>query len=113
MRDRRANPHALLGGAIRDRVFAYASGPFFRPEGHPYRHYERDLTGYVRTGFRAFKLRIGHDPVDDARIVDAARTIVGPDAALMVDFNRGYGRTAAAGPVKSRWRIPAVSADLW
>lgn len=80
--------HALLGGAVRDRVPAYASGPFFRPDGHPYRHYERDLAGYEAAGFRAFKLRIGHDPADDARIVDAARSIIGLDSALMVDFNQ-------------------------
>lgn len=27
---------ALLGGAVRDRVFAYASGPFMRPGNSPY-----------------------------------------------------------------------------
>ena len=28
---------ALLGGALRDRATAYASGPFMKPGGHPYR----------------------------------------------------------------------------
>ena len=89
--------HVLLGGAVRDRVPAYASGPFFRPDGHPYRHYERDLAGYAGAGFRAFKLRIGHGPAEDARIVGAARGIIGPDAALMVDFNQSCSsRTALA-----------------
>jgi D-galactarolactone cycloisomerase len=87
--------HALLGGALRDRVQAYASGPFFRPDGHPYRHYERDVESYLREGFRAFKLRIGYGPADDATVVAAIRKIIGPDAALMVDFNQSCSPRAA------------------
>ncbi len=89
--------HALLGGALRDRVTAYASGPFFRPDGHPYRHYARDIEDYRKAGFRAFKLRIGHGPADDAVVVAAARWAIGADAALMVDFNQSVTpRTALA-----------------
>ena len=89
--------HALLGGAVRDRVPAYASGPFFQPGGHPYRHYERDVESYCRAGFTAIKLRIGHGPADDAAVVLAARRTAGPRAALMVDFNQSVTpRTALA-----------------
>ena len=98
---------------------AYASGPFFRPDGHPYRHYERDLAGYAAAGFRAFKLRIGHGPAADARIVEAARGIIGPDAALMVDFNQSCSpRTALATAERMReaellWiEEPTVPGDL-
>ena len=86
---------ALLGGAIRSRIQAYASGPFFRPDGHPYRHFPRDVEEYARAGFRAFKLRIGLSPAEDAAVVAKVREVIGPDAALMVDFNQSVSPRAA------------------
>ncbi len=87
--------HKLLGGALRDRVFAYASGPFFKPGGHPYRDFERETAGYVDQGYRAFKLRSGYDPRDDAAIALTIRKVIGPDAMLMIDFNQAYTPRAA------------------
>jgi D-galactarolactone cycloisomerase len=78
----------LLGGARRDRVLAYASGPFFKPGGHPYRSFERDIDSYLEQGFRAFKLRTGYDPKDDVEAVLKARRQIGSDADLMIDFNQ-------------------------
>lgn len=78
----------LLGGAVREQVLAYASGPFFKPGGHPYRNFEPEIDGYLASGFRAFKLRSGFSPVDDAAAAIAARRQIGKDAALMVDFNQ-------------------------
>ena len=68
----------LLGGAIRSRIMAYASGPFFRPDGHPYRQFPQDVEAYARIGFRAFKLRIGFNPADDAAVVAKVRDIIAP-----------------------------------
>ena len=79
---------SLLGGAVRQNVTAYASGPFFKPGGHPYRDFEREIGGYLEAGFRAVKLRIGHSVEDDAKIVLAARRQLGPSRDLMVDFNQ-------------------------
>ncbi|KAA3509250.1 mandelate racemase/muconate lactonizing enzyme family protein [Agrobacterium rosae] len=78
----------LLGGALRDTVAAYASGPFFKPEGHPYRDFKREIDGYVTQGFQAFKLRSGFNPVDDAAAAISARQQIGKTAALMIDFNQ-------------------------
>ncbi|MBO1077843.1 mandelate racemase/muconate lactonizing enzyme family protein [Roseomonas haemaphysalidis] len=85
----------LLGGALRDRVPAYASGPFFKPHGHPYRDFERDAEGYLRAGFRAIKLRSGFRPADDAATAIAIRRLMGPDGTLMLDFNQSYTPRAA------------------
>lgn len=78
----------LLGGAQRDRVPTYASGPFFKPDGHPYRDFSRDVEGYLRQGFHSIKLRSGHSPKDDAEAAIAVRQMIGNDAALMIDFNQ-------------------------
>ena len=41
-------------------------------------------------GFRGLKLRLGRDrPRDDLAAIEAVREAVGPDMALMVDFNQG------------------------
>jgi D-galactarolactone cycloisomerase len=86
----------LLGGARRSRAFAYAAGPYFRPDGDPYRSYAEQAKGYVREGFRAIKMKIGVDPARDAKAVAAVRQAVGPDVALMVDANQGYVADGAA-----------------
>jgi len=78
----------LIGGARRQRVTAYASGPFFKPGGHPYRDFEREIDGYLKAGFRAVKLRSGYTVEDDAEAVLAARRQIGTDRDLMVDFNQ-------------------------
>jgi len=78
----------LLGGARRDRVRAYASGPFFKPGGHPYRNFHRDIDSYLAQGFRAVKLRSGYNPKDDVEAVLKARRQVGNEADLMIDFNQ-------------------------
>ncbi|MDL2398752.1 mandelate racemase/muconate lactonizing enzyme family protein [Rhizobium mayense] len=79
---------SLLGGARRDKVLAYASGPFFKPGGHPYRDFEREIDGYLSEGFRALKLRSGFNPEDDVTAAFAARRQIGNEADLMIDFNQ-------------------------
>ncbi|HTJ56159.1 MAG TPA: mandelate racemase/muconate lactonizing enzyme family protein [Devosiaceae bacterium] len=78
----------LLGGARRDRLLAYASGPFFKPGGHPYRDFEREIDSYLKEGFKGLKLRSGFNPADDVAAALGARRQIGKDAALMVDFNQ-------------------------
>lgn len=109
----------LLGGALRDRVPAYASGPFFKPHGHPYRDVEREAEGYLRAGFRAIKLRSGFRPADDAATALAVRRLMGPDGTLMLDFNQSYTPRAALaaaeamGPANLLWiEEPTSPQDL-
>ncbi|MGK9236229.1 mandelate racemase/muconate lactonizing enzyme family protein [Inquilinus limosus] len=86
--DRGVPLSVLLGGARRDRIPAYASGPFFKPGGHPYRDFEREVGGYLRSGFRAIKLRSGFRPADDAVAALTVRRMIGAEAPLMIDFNQ-------------------------
>lgn len=109
----------LLGGALRERVPAYASGPFFRPGGHPFRTYAAETEAYLRQGYRAVKLRIGFAPQDDAKAVLDVRRALGAEAGLMVDFNQSVTARAAlqtAGMMEEAGLIwieePAQPADL-
>ena len=86
---------ALLGGALRDRATAYASGPFMKPGGHPYRTVPTQVEAWAREGFRAFKPRGGFSPREDGAMMLGLRRQLGPDAALMLDFNQGYTASAA------------------
>lgn len=76
----------LLGGARREAIPAYASGPLLKP-ADPYGGIEEALGQYLQMGFRAFKLRIGMDRHADADALRRARAIIGPDALLMADLN--------------------------
>jgi D-galactarolactone cycloisomerase len=87
----------LLGGALRDRIAAYVSGPFLKPGADPYRDFDGDIDGYLEAGFRAIKLRMGVSPRVDERRLARVRARVGADFALMVDLNEGATlRTALA-----------------
>ena len=86
---------ALLGGALRERATAYASGPFMKPDGHPYRTYEPQVEAWARQGYRAFKPRGGFRPEDDGAVMAGLRRRLGSDVALMIDFNQGYTAPAA------------------
>ncbi|TBW39451.1 mandelate racemase/muconate lactonizing enzyme family protein [Siculibacillus lacustris] len=85
----------VLGGALRDRIPTYASGPFFKPGGHPYRDFAREIDGYLATGFRAIKIRSGFALADDVATALAVRRQIGPDRTLMLDFNQSYPPRAA------------------
>jgi D-galactarolactone cycloisomerase len=80
----------LLGGRLRDRVPAYASGPYFRPGGDPYRQFIEETEGYLKAGFQAVKLRLGDLPQSDGRICREIRALIGADRQLMVDLNAGF-----------------------
>ena len=86
---------SLLGGAVRDRLFAYASGPFFSQGADPYRDFGRETESYLKRNFRAIKPRGGFSPRADGAMARELRRIIGPDAALMVDINQGYTARAA------------------
>lgn len=79
--------HALMGGALRTSVRAYASGPLLPAGPDRYAGFAEALQGYVAQGFTAFKLRVGIEPRQDEAAIRQARQIIGPDALLMVDLN--------------------------
>jgi D-galactarolactone cycloisomerase len=85
----------LLGGALRDRLPAYASGPFIREGAQPYAHFDEEVRGYLKRNFRLVKPRVGVTPRADGEMVASLRRAVGPDVGLMVDINQGYTAPAA------------------
>src|SRR5262245_4045530 len=73
----------LLGGRLRDRVPAYASGGWAPVGG-----IGRELMQYVERGHRAVKMRVGlqdKSVEDSAARVREVRETVGPDVGIMVD----------------------------
>lgn len=87
--------HQLLGGGIRNRVQAYATGLYRRKSGDPIRYLPEEAAGYVAEGFAAVKLKVGFGVEEDAAVTRAVREAIGPDVALMVDANHAYDATAA------------------
>lgn len=80
---------ALLGGALRDRIPAYVSGPFLKTGADPYRDFDTDIDTYLNAGFRAIKMRMGVTPRTDGALLRKVRERVGPTFPLMVDLNEG------------------------
>lgn len=78
---------ASLGGALRDRLSCYVSGPFLKTGAEPYAHYPEDIDGYLAAGFRNIKIRAGIGASADAALVADVRARIGDDVGLMVDFN--------------------------
>lgn len=86
---------ALLGGKVRSSITAYASGPFMTKGPDPYAEYEAEVERYLGDNFRAFKLRSGYRPREDAAAIARIRRLIGEDLPLMVDINQGYTIPAA------------------
>ncbi len=87
----------MLGGRVREAVFAYASAPFIAEGEAPYDHYLREADACLARGFRALKPRAGFSPRADGRMATGLRRHIGPDVGLMVDLNQGYTARAAIG----------------
>ncbi|KQK31373.1 L-alanine-DL-glutamate epimerase-like enolase superfamily enzyme [Bosea sp. BE271] len=94
-RERNISVSALFGGPLRDRVFAYGSGPFITEAPDPYAHYAQEVDRCLALGYRAMKPRAGVSPGADGRMAAAMRKQVGPDIGLMVDINQAYTAPAA------------------
>jgi D-galactarolactone cycloisomerase len=85
----------LLGGALREGLLAYASGPFIAEGSDPYGAYPAQVDDLLRRNFRAIKPRVGAAPRKDGAVMRAMRRQAGEDVALMVDINQGYTVGAA------------------
>ncbi len=92
---------ALLGGAFRSSVFAYATGCYYR--GEDVLEGKVDLPAlteesrsYVAAGFKMLKIKVGLLSVEaDAKRVKAIRGAVGDEAELLVDCNHAYHAATA------------------
>ena len=87
--------YALLGGALRQRVPAYATGFYYRDHEHP-DDLAREAALYLAQGYRTLKVKVGGlTPEEDARRVGFIRDTVGDDVALMLDANQGWNLQTA------------------
>jgi L-alanine-DL-glutamate epimerase-like enolase superfamily enzyme len=85
-------PLVRLLGMVRERVMIYGSGGF---TSYAKERVKDQLAGWVAEGLRAVKMKVGRDAAEDVLRVQAARAAIGPEAALFVDANGGYGRKQA------------------
>ena len=111
--------HVLMGGPLRRKVKAYATGTYRLQTGDPLDYVVREVEGYVEEGFSAVKLKIGFDVDADERLIRAVREAIGPRVGLMLDANHGFdvieaielGRRVA--PLNIGWfEEPVVPDDL-
>jgi mandelate racemase len=79
---------------------------------------EKDLRRSLDQGFRGIKIKGGHgDLATDERMVKAVRALIGPDIALMLDFNQSLDtaeasrRIARLAPYDLHWIEEPVAAE--
>src|SRR5215216_6975049 len=81
----------LLGGSARP-IKAYDSYGVVDPVAD-----EKDLRRSLDQGFRGIKIKGGDGDLDnDERVVKAVRGMIGPDIALMLDFNQSLDPSEAS-----------------
>lgn len=81
----------LLGGSPRP-IRAYDSYGAVDPVAD-----EKDLKRSLDQGFKGIKIKGGDgDAANDERVVSAVRKLIGPDIALMIDFNQSLDPAEAA-----------------
>jgi D-galactarolactone cycloisomerase len=93
--------HMLMGGPVRDRIPAYATGCYYR--GEDYLDYRSNLAnlaeeaeGYAHAGFKMLKIKVGLLSIgQDMERVKAIRKAIGPDISLLVDCNHSYNAYTA------------------
>src|SRR5437899_3833245 len=80
----------LLGGAPRP-IRAYDSYGVVDPVAD-----EKALRRSLEQGFRGIKIKVGDgDAANDERMVKGVRALIGPDVALMIDFNQSLNPAEA------------------
>jgi D-galactarolactone cycloisomerase len=92
--------HALLGGAFRDRVTAYATGGYygadFRDGARVLADLEKETAAYAAGGFGILKMKVGLLSVEqDAERVAVVRHAVGKNIRLLADANHAYNAATA------------------
>jgi D-galactarolactone cycloisomerase len=87
--------YRLMGGPMRTRVQAYATGTYRLDEGDPLDYIVEEVRERLDEGFNAVKLKIGLDFEEDIELIRAVRAKIGPDRQLMLDANHAYDASEA------------------
>ena len=85
-------PLFRLLGQEREGMEVYGSGGF---TSYSDKELGDQLSGWVKQGISAVKMKVGRDPDADMHRVRVARQAIGPSAALFVDANAAYGSSQA------------------
>jgi D-galactarolactone cycloisomerase len=87
--------HRLMGGPMRDKVIAYATGLYRLEGGDPAHYLAGEAAEYCAQGFSAVKLKVGFGIEDDLRAARAVRSAIGDGVRLMIDANHAYDAVSA------------------
>ena len=76
----------LLGGRVRERIMAYATGLYYAPTApDPSRARQDEARGYVERGYRAMKMKVGGlTPGEDIQEVAGIRKTIGDHVLLVI-----------------------------
>ncbi len=85
----------LLGGPLRDKVEAYATGFYRKRGGDPVAYLVDEAKERVAQGFTGIKLKLGFGMEDDIRLCHAVRRAVGDRLSIMIDANHAYDALGA------------------
>ncbi|MDH2900168.1 MAG: mandelate racemase/muconate lactonizing enzyme family protein [archaeon] len=110
-------PVYKLLGACRDRVPCYGSGGYYRKTGREaINEIQEEVTKYVKSGFRAIKMKVGGLPLnDDLERVRAAREAAGANIEVMLDANNAYDSNTAirAGKAYEKFDVYWFEEPVW
>jgi L-alanine-DL-glutamate epimerase-like enolase superfamily enzyme len=87
--------HRLMGGPVRDKVKAYATGLYRRDRPDHTTYLCEEALESRGLGYQAMKLKVGFGVDDDVRAVQAVREAIGPQIGLMIDANHAYDAVEA------------------
>jgi D-galactarolactone cycloisomerase len=87
--------YALLGGPLRRRVEAYATGFYRKKDGDPFAYLVEEAHRRIAEGFTGIKLKLGFGLDADVRLCRTIRRAIGDGVAIMVDANHAYDATGA------------------
>lgn len=87
-------PIVKLLGAVRASIPVYGSGGF---TSYSDKQLKSQLAGWVDSGIRMVKMKIGREPQKDIERVHHAREAIGNKAQLFVDANGAYARKQGLG----------------
>jgi len=97
------------GGHVRNRMFVYVGGGWYRPGG-TLGDLRDEVGRHLDAGYRMVKIKIGGLPLaEDLERVETALAVVGSPDRLAVDANARFGRgealayAAALAPYRLRW----------
>ena len=100
--------HALWGGAYRSEIELSAYLFVADPAGCA-----EMAKRFLDQGYTTFKLKIGHDPDSDLRLVEAVRRTIGDAVPLRADVNGAWTPgTHGASSTSSRRSISPISSSL-